>query len=237
MVSAIAGDAFVDVFLATGDYSYAAAASAIVRALMGSTKLWLRSGAAGGGAAAASATVALFLERAADVDISASATGVPPSAPDHKAILAERADAWQADAEVAGTLLAVGASSDARSGLARLAMTLFALTAPASAAANPNVASVATRDLAIINTVFSAAGSPAAGPGTNASRASGCIVLAALAPGSALLRRAMEWALNHRRTDGTLPLAADSDSVGQAFCLVAIEREVSLLKRGVLPQP
>lgn len=245
MVSAIAGDAFVDVFLATGGHSYAAAASAIVRALMGSTKLWLRSRAAGGGAAAVSATVALFLERAADIDISASSTGLPPSAPDHKEIRAERADARQADAEVAGTLAVralaggavAGASSDARSGLARLAMTLIALTAPATAVDNPNVASVATPDLAIINTVFSAAGRPAAGPATNASRASGCIVLAALAPGSALLRQAMEWALNHRRTDGTLPLAADSDPVGQAFCLVAIEREVSLLLRAVLPQP
>jgi hypothetical protein len=231
-VSGMAGDALLDVFLATAAPKYAADVSAVVRALMSPAEAWQHSAATGGDGTATAATAALFLERAADVDVTSTSTGVAPSKPDHAQLVSQRALAAHALTAAARALSSVPSPDPAQ-----LARTLIALTAPATAASNPDVTTVADLSLGAVQAMFLATGAPAAVSAANGPGFSSCLALAALPAGSPLIEHALKWALTNRRADGSLPFAADSDPVGQAFCLVTMEREVFLLQRGVLPQP
>jgi hypothetical protein len=87
-------------------------------------------------------------------------------------------------------------------------------------------------DLATVGKMFGPAGRPTGRPSL------ACLSFAARPSGAPQSETVALWAVvHHQRADGTLPMGARGDSSSQAMCALALERDVSVLQRGVVPQP
>jgi hypothetical protein len=55
------------------------------------------------------------------------------------------------------------------------------------------------------------------------------------APGTPMTERAVKWAVEHRRPDGTFEMAAANDATAQAYALLAFARRGFVFEREALP--
>jgi hypothetical protein len=248
--TALAANALVDVFLATGTPRYAREVGLACGALVALDDNWPPDGghpvsgttlgspryaiAAGGGFdLAATAAAAQALQRASSVDISSGSTGIDPERPRHKELAVEHGLGGSA-----ARLVAAAMSGDPTFPVVAPAapgpgQTTFILS-DAYYSPDPAMKAVAAAQGAgLVRSVFRRNGSPR--PGTRPLIAA--LALSAIDPQAKGPVRPLEWVVRHNRPDQTVARASSGDAVSQAWVALALARRVYFLGRGASPQP